>query len=64
MGGGLTMVTYIVKKIKEIRDNQGLESAQTIYRQLYILKNNYAAIKEYVDEELILAGYGDCIVTA
>jgi hypothetical protein len=39
MGGGLTMVTYIVKKIKEIRDNQGLESAQTIYRQLYILKN-------------------------
>lgn len=60
---GKAMVDYIVKKIKNAKDNQGLAAAQAIYRQLFITKDTYEDIKEFVDLDLITAGYGDCIVT-
>ena len=60
---GTAMVDYIVKKIKDAKDKQGLAAAQAIYRQLFILKDRYEDIREFVELDLITAGYGDCIVT-
>ena len=57
------MVIYMARKIKEAHDEQGLLTAQNIYRTLFVTTQFYAMYKADVDMVLVTDGYGDCVVT-
>jgi hypothetical protein len=56
------MAVYFALRVKERRDNESLESAQTYYRQVFSIAK-YQQFKEDTDAILVADGYADCIVT-
>lgn len=59
------MVTFISQRIKEAKDNSGVDAGKEKYRAYFVkaaAKKLYGKYQEEVDTVLNTDGYSDCIV--